>query len=73
MVYVGIFDFMQVDPGSLVAYRADNTYSIKFRPAHSMPQNGYLKIWFPKEVAVPDYNFSESGCLADENTGFPSR
>jgi hypothetical protein len=68
----GIFTFMQVDPGSSVAYRSENTYSIKFKPEHKIPQNGYITVWFPIEVTIPDFSFSQSSCSAVESSGFPS-
>jgi len=60
----GTFKSTLVVPQYNVAYRADNTYTFKFTPLHTIPQNGYVEIWFPNEVNVTDTSYSQSSCEA---------
>ena len=47
-------------------------YTFTFRPDHKIPQYGFVKVFFPIEVTVPDYSYSQSSCEAVLSSGFPS-
>lgn len=49
---------VKVNPGSLQAYKVENTYLINFTPDHSIPKNGFVEIYIPSEVLVPDQSYT---------------
>jgi hypothetical protein len=61
-VITGGFNDLEVWPESYVAYKKDNLYTIRFRPLHKIPQNGYIQIMIPTAILIPDKSFSQSQC-----------
>ena len=57
-IVTGDFIDAKVVPSSPVTYAFDVFYTISFTPTHLVPQNGYIEIDFPKQIAVPDYSYS---------------
>jgi len=55
-----------------VAYADNTNYVISFMPEHVISQNGYIDVEFPPEVTIPDKSYSQSSCVADETSGFPT-
>jgi hypothetical protein len=43
----GAMTGVKVNPGSLQAYKVENTYLINFSPDHSIPKNGFVEIYIP--------------------------
>lgn len=58
----GQFQNVVVNPQSYVAYNPENDYSVTFTPLNQIPLQGYVDIFFPPEVIIPDPSYSQSTC-----------
>lgn len=47
----------QVAPASLTSYDTTN-YTFTIRPDHRVDINGYIEIFYPKNISIPDPSFS---------------
>ena len=68
----GGFVDAKVVPDKMIAYADNTNYVISFTPEHIITQNGYIDVEFPPEVTIPDESYSQSSCVADETSGFPT-
>lgn len=61
----GSMSAVSVNPaGSYIAYDSNLKYEIMFSPKHDIPVDGYVEIWIPNEIIIPDTSFSTSSCSA---------
>jgi hypothetical protein len=57
--------------GNYIAYSSNLNYEIMFSPNHDIPIDGYVDVWIPNEIQVPDTSYSTSSCSAPQPNGFP--
>jgi hypothetical protein len=58
-----------VIPASNTSFDTTN-YTITIRPDHKVDLNGYIEIFYPKNISIPDASFSQSQCR--QFSGFPT-
>lgn len=59
----------QVTPASTTSYDTTN-YTFTIKPDHRVDLNGYIEIYYPKNISIPDASFSQSQCK--QFSGFPT-
>lgn len=50
-----------VIPGTFTAYENTN-YTFVITPDHRLQIGGYIEIYYPKNISIPDPSFSQSQC-----------
>ena len=54
----GDFISARVRPSSTISYNEDTVYTIYFTPKHMIPQNGYIEVYIPTEIQIPDKSYT---------------
>ena len=50
--------------GNTVAYSKDLNYEFVFSPTHDIPIDGFVEVYIPDEIIIPDPSYSTSTCSA---------